>query len=202
MTVSQSRPQNILRVDASMRRQDSTSRSLTDALLQKLQADAPADVTVRDLADGIPFVDDAWIGANFTAEEERSASQRSALSQSDSLVAELKAADILVIGTPIYNFGPPAALKAWIDMIARARLTFTYTPDGPKGLLEGKTAYIVVASGGTPIGADFDFATGYLKFALGFVGIDDVRFIDASALNQRGEAAVEAAQAEIAAIAA
>lgn len=188
-------PKNVLRVDASMRRDGSVTRQLTDALVKAL---APADLRVRDLADGISFVDEAWIGANFTAPEERTAEQRSVLAYSDALVDELKAADSIVIGAPIYNFGVPAALKAWIDMIARARLTFAYTADGPKGLLEGKTAYIVVASGGTPVGAGIDFATDYLKFALGFVGIHDVRIIDASDQKTRGEQAAADALAEIA----
>jgi len=96
------------------------------------------------------------------------------------LVEELKAADTIVIGAPIYNFNIPAALKAWIDLIARARLTFKYGENGPVGLLKNKKAYIVMASGGVPIGSAMDFASGYLQHVLAFVGITDVTIIDAS----------------------
>ena len=104
-----------------------------------------------------------------------------------------------MIGLPIYNFGVPAAVKAWVDLIARARRTFKYTENGPEGLLTGKTAYIVVASGGTSVGTDIDFATDYMKFALGFVGIRDVRIIDASAHLQDLDEALARARADIAA---
>ncbi len=86
----------------------------------------------------------------------------------------MQAADTLVIGLPIYNFGVPAALKAWVDQVARAGVTFRYTETGPKGLLTGKRAIIAVASGGTEAGSDVDFATGYIRHVLGFIGITDV----------------------------
>ena len=139
-----------------------------------------------------------WVAANFTDEAERSDAQKAELALSDTLVEELIAADILVIGTPIYNFGIPAALKAWIDMVARARMTFHYTANGPEGLLTGKKAYILVASGGTEIGSEIDFATGYLRHVLGFIGITDVTFIAADQQMVKGQAAVEAALQEIA----
>jgi hypothetical protein len=97
-------------------------------------------------------------------------------------VAELKAADTLVIGLPIYNFGVPAALKAWVDQVARAGVTFKYSEYGPKGLLEGKRAIVAVASGGTEAGSDIDFATGYIRHVLGFIGITDVEFVTADRL--------------------
>jgi len=97
-------------------------------------------------------------------------------------------ADVLVIGVPIYNFGIPAALKAWVDMVARARLTFRYTEQGPEGLLRVKRAYLVVASGGTAAGSAVDFATGYLRHVLGFLGIDDVEIIAADRAQVRGPA--------------
>ncbi|MDH3266802.1 MAG: NAD(P)H-dependent oxidoreductase, partial [Gammaproteobacteria bacterium] len=128
----------------------------------------------------------------------RDAAQREALAFSDRLVAELQHADAIVIGAPIYNFNIPAALKAWIDMIARARVTFRYTDNGPKGLLEGKKAYIVVASGGVKIGSKADFATPYLRHALAFVGITDVEFIGAEQLNSRAQEAIDAARVRIA----
>jgi FMN-dependent NADH-azoreductase len=131
--------------------------------------------------------------------DQRSAAQRAALAESDALVAELAAADLLVIGVPIYNFGVPAALKAWVDMVARARLTFRYTENGPEGLLRGKRAYLVVASGGTAVGSEIDFATGYLRHVLGFLGIEDVQIIAADRGSLRGERdAVDAALGQIA----
>ena len=189
----------VLEVTASGRTAGSASRKLTQDLIAALQ-DRHGDVQTvrRDLSKGMPFVDAAWIEANFTAEESRTDGHREALAFSDSLVAELKDADILVIGTPVYNFSIPAALKAWIDMIARARLTFRYTENGPKGLLQGKKAYLVVATGGVPVGSAVDFATPYLKHALAFVGITDVEVIAADKLNSQAEESMDAARARIA----
>ncbi|MEO0399942.1 MAG: NAD(P)H-dependent oxidoreductase [Pseudomonadota bacterium] len=171
----------ILQVHSSGRREGSTSRRLSDAFVDGLTASGRAiDRTVRDLADGVPFVDDAWIGANFTPQEERSAEQSAVLATSDMFVREVQDADVIVIGAPVYNFSVPALLKAWIDQIARARVTFKYTENGPVGLLEGKKAVIVMASGGTAIGAPNDFSTDYLKYVLGFMGITDVSVIAAS----------------------
>ena len=155
-------------------------------------------MVVRDLAAGLPFVTEAWVGANFTDEADRSEDQKAALSLSDILVNELFAADTLVIGVPIYNFGVPAALKAWIDMIARARKTFHYTANGPEGLLTGKQAFIVIVSGGTQMGSEIDFATGYLRHILGFIGITDVTFIAADQQMVKGETAVSEALQQIA----
>ena len=101
----------------------------------------------------------------------------------------MKAADVWVIATPIYNFGVPASLKAWIDQIARARLTFRYTEQGPQGLLQGKKVYILVATGGTEVGSAIDFATPWLKFVLGFLGITDIEVIAADRGMARGAAA-------------
>jgi FMN-dependent NADH-azoreductase len=191
----------VLRVDSSARRDGSVTRRVADALIEQLEmSEGPLDVTLRDLAVTLPmFVDAAWVDANFTPAEQRSAAQRVALVESDTLVAELKAADVLVIGVPIYNFGIPATLKAWVDMVARARLTFRYTENGPVGLLRGKRAFLVVASGGTAVGGEIDFATGYLRHVLGFLGIDDVEIVAADRLMPRGEeAALEEAQRRIA----
>ncbi|MGB5258021.1 MAG: NAD(P)H-dependent oxidoreductase [Woeseiaceae bacterium] len=190
---------NVLEVTASGRSMTSASRRLSQDLINALEDRFGTVQTVRrDLRAGIPFVDEAWIEANFTAEESRTAKHREALALSDSLVAELKEADVLVIGVPMYNFNIPASLKAWVDMIARARLTFRYTEDGPKGLLEGKKAYIVVATGGVPVGSPVDFATPYLKHVLGFIGIDDVEVIAADRLNSQADEAMDAARARIA----
>lgn len=172
---------HILRVDASMRNEGSVSRVLADKLVARL-ATADSTITERDLAKGIDLIDEAWIGANFTDPADRTDAQKATLAKSDALVQELREADTLVITAPVYNFHVPAALKAWIDMIARARETFRYTENGPEGLLTGKKAYIVVTSGGTVLGSEYDFISGYLRHVLGFIGITDVSFIDSSGL--------------------
>lgn len=192
-------PLNVLELAASGRKDGSVSRMLSADLIAALEErHGSIDLARRDLGADLPFVDEAWINANFTAPEERSAEQRSVLADSDALVGELKAADVLVIGAPIYNFGVPAALKAWIDMVARARLTFRYTENGPRGLLEGKKAYVIVASGGVPVGSAVDFATPYLRHALGFIGIEDVEVIAADQLNSKADESIDAARARIA----
>jgi FMN-dependent NADH-azoreductase len=189
----------ILEVSASGRRGDSVSRMLSNDIIEALETrEGVVEVVRRDLARGIPLVDERWIQANFTPEEERSRDQREALAVSDSLVEELQAADVIIIGSPIYNFGVPAALKAWIDMIARARKTFRYTSNGPEGLLKGKKAYVVIASGGVPVDSPADFATPYLRHALKFVGITDVDVIAATQLNSRGDDSVDEARMQIA----
>ncbi|WP_299473423.1 NAD(P)H-dependent oxidoreductase [uncultured Roseibium sp.] len=173
----------ILHINASARKNNSVTRELTDTLVKNLvEKDQETKVLNRDVSQGIPFLDEDWVGANFTDPADRSAEQRLKLSLSDTLVNELKSADTIVIGTPIYNFSVPAALKAWIDQIARARETFKYTENGPVGLLEGKKAFVVVASGGTKVGSEIDFAATYLKHVLGFVGINDVSIIAADQL--------------------
>jgi FMN-dependent NADH-azoreductase len=189
----------ILEISASGRYDGSISRLLSGELINALETrEGEVSVSRRDLANGIPLVDEAWISANFTPEDERTNEQKNTLRPSDELVAELKAADVVVIGSPIYNFGIPAALKAWVDMIARARLTFRYTSDGPEGLLKGKKAYIVIASGGVPVDSPVDFATPYLRQALKFVGIIDVEVIGADQLNSRAEDSIDAARMRIA----
>lgn len=185
-----SQSKTVLHIDASARKSGSSSRALSSALVEKL---APDEVISRDVADGIPFVTEEWVNANFIDEAERSDEQKAVLAGSDALVDELVAADTLVIGVPIYNFGIPASLKAWIDMIARARKTFQYTPHGPEGLLTGKKAYILMASGGSEVGSDIDFASGYLRHVLGFVGITDVTIIAADQQMMKGEVSLEQA---------
>ena len=189
----------ILQVSASGRRADSVSRMLSNELIEALEArEGSVEVARRDLSEGIAHVDEPWIAANFTPEEERTRDQREALSASDALVEELQAADVIVIGSPIYNFGVPAALKAWIDMIARARKTFRYTSDGPEGLLKDKKVYLVIASGGVPVDSDVDFATPYLRYILNFVGLSDVDVIAADQLISRADESIDAARVRIA----
>ena len=197
-------PRHILRIDSSMRYNGSHSRHLTDQVIERLRAaDPDIRVTVRDLAEtAVRFVDETWIGANFTAADDRTDDQKAALAQSDRLIEELRAADTIVIGVPVYNFSIPAALKAWIDLIARARETFRYSEEGPVGLLEGKRAILVYTSGGVAEGSEADFATPYLRFILGFVGITDVETIDAGQLMFEETEKLEAARARIDALAA
>ena len=189
----------ILEVSASGRRAGSVSRQLSNEIIEALETrEGAVELLRRDLGDGVAFVDERWIEANFTPEEDRTGDQRATLSASDALVEELRAADVIVIGTPIYNFGVPAALKAWIDMIARARKTFRYTANGPEGLLKGKKAYVVVASGGVPVDSPVDFATPYLRHALKFVGITDVEFIGARGADRGNQESLDEARARIA----
>lgn len=164
----------LLRIDASARREGSRSRALLDTLEARL---APAEIVRRDLADGAPLIDAGWIAARDKAEKDRGSADRAALAWSDAAIAELVAADTVAIGLPVYNFGPPAALKAWIDQIARPRVTFRYMSGGPVGLLKGKRAFVAFAAGGTRFGSPIDFASGYMRHVLGFVGIDDVHFV-------------------------
>lgn len=172
-------------INSSGRNKDSLTRQLTARVLQNIKHQHPGvTVTERDLAGGMPFVSEQWIGANFTAADQRSADQLKTLDDSDILVAELQRADWIIIGSPIYNFGVPAVLKAWVDQVARAQLTFRYTEQGPEGLLNNKQAILAMASGGVPIGSAMDFATPYLQQVMGFLGITDVQVLDASQHNE------------------
>ena len=180
----------VLNIQASARHDGSVTRQLSDKILTKIAAD---QTITRDLATGLPLLDAAWLAANFTLADDRTDVQRETLALSDSLITEIKQADTIVIGSPVYNFSVPAVLKAWIDQIARVGVTFKYTPDGPVGLLSGKRAIIVIASGGTPVGSDIDYASGYLKHIMGFIGITDVTIIAADALGNDADAKIAAA---------
>ena len=172
---------NALIVHSSGRNQDSVTRRITGEVAAQLKTQYPELAFKElDLAQGMPFVNEQWIGANFTSAEQRSAEQHVALEQSDALVSELQMADWLIIGSPIYNFSVPAVLKAWVDQVARAKLTFRYTEQGPEGLLKNKKALLVMASGGVTIGSEMDFATPYLQQMMGFLGIKDVQVLDAN----------------------
>ncbi|WP_146584979.1 FMN-dependent NADH-azoreductase [Puniceibacterium confluentis] len=190
---------HVLRIDASARHEGSVSRSLTEKVITRL---SPAKITERDLSDVLPLIDATWIGANFTPADDRSPEQKATLDLSDALIAEVQTADTLVIGLPIYNFGVPAGFKAWIDLIARAGVTFKYTETGPQGLLSGKRAILAVASGGTEVGSSYDFATGYVRHVLGFIGITDVSVVAADRLMVDADASHKAANDQIAALAA
>ncbi|WP_026479888.1 FMN-dependent NADH-azoreductase [Ahrensia sp. 13_GOM-1096m] len=187
----------ILSIQSSARHENSHSRDLSKELIAKLNKSGNFDVQERDLTQTIPHVNEKWLGANWTPKADRNAEQKAHLELSDKLVEQLKAADVLVIGAPIYNFSVPAALKAWIDMVCRAGDTFKYTETGPKGLLEDKKAYVVIASGGVPVDSPYDFATPYLRQVLGFIGITDVEIIAADGLVANEAASLAKANAEI-----
>ncbi|TNJ41127.1 FMN-dependent NADH-azoreductase [Phaeobacter sp. B1627] len=191
--------QTVLHIDSSARLTGSVTRDLTAQVVERLGA---KEVIRRDLATPLPLLDEAWVGANFTPADQRSDAQKATLALSDSLVAELQSADTIVIGAPIYNFTVPTTLKAWIDQVARAGLTFQYTENGPEGLLTGKRAILVVASGGVAAGSDADYASRYLRHMLGFIGITNVDIVaaDQQALDPDGSA--KKAQDEIAGLAA
>ena len=184
----------VLNIQASARHDGSVTRQLSDKILTEIAAD---QTITRDLATGLPLLDAAWLAANFTLADDRTDVQRETLALSDTLITEIKQADTIVIGSPVYNFSVPAVLKAWIDQIARVGVTFKYTPDGPVGLLSGKRAIIVIASGGTPVGSDIDYASDYLKHIMGFIGITDVTIIAADALGNDADAKIAAANDDI-----
>ncbi|MEM8615754.1 MAG: NAD(P)H-dependent oxidoreductase [Pseudomonadota bacterium] len=187
----------LLRLDSSARLEGSQSRALAKRLTKRLSS-PDTRIIVRDLAaNPLPAVDAAWIEANFSPDDQRTPVQRAILSQSDALIEELEAADIIIIGVPIYNFGVPSGLKAWIDLVARARRTFRYTDAGPEGLLVGKRAILIVASGGTKADSEMDFATPYMRHALGFLGIHDVEVVAADQLMIQAEHSIAVAHAEI-----
>jgi FMN-dependent NADH-azoreductase len=175
----------LLHLDSSPLYGRSVSRQLTDAFVSQWKASHP-DGTVldRDLnATSIPPIDAAWIGAVYTPEEARTPQQKELLSLSDSLIAELQQADEYVVGVPMHNFGVPSVLKLWVDQIARAGKTFSYAGGTPKGLLLGKKATFIVATGGiydaqTQM-ASFNFVEPYLRSLFGFLGLTDVTFLTA-----------------------
>ncbi len=186
--------QTILHIDASARIGGSVTRQLSAKIVDKLGADK---VRHRDLTESLPHLTADWLAANWTEAEARDSLQQDTLALSDALIAELRDADTIVIGVPIYNFGVPAALKAWIDLVCRAGETFRYTQDGPVGLLESKRAVIAIASGGTQVGSEIDFASGYLTHIMGFIGITDVQIVSADRVMARGDEAVADGTAQI-----
>ena len=173
-------PMKILRVDSSAKTENSESRRLTDRIIDGLKTNGKSlDVTVRDLNESLPQVNTAWIEANNTPSDDQTDEHKKTLALSNTLVGEIEAADTLIIGVALYNFSITASLKLWIDLVCRARKTFAYVDGSPKGLMTGKKAIICFASGGTPFESNIDFASGYLRHILGFIGITDVTFISA-----------------------
>lgn len=191
----------VLRIDSSARLTNSVSRDLVTAIVDKFEN---AKVITRDLAaNPLPQIDEGFVTiTKDTPADELSDNQRHMLALSGELIDELKAADTIVIGLPVYNFGVPAALKAWIDLIARAGVTFNYTEAGPVGALTGKRVIIAMASGGTEANSAIDYATPYLKHVLGFLGMSDVELVHADRLAFDAEGTIKSAQDQVAALAA
>jgi len=172
----------ILQLNSSLFSDGGQSSTLANELVAGLREQG-ASVIRRDLAaDPVPHLDAERFGAFATAKEKRSAKQEQIAAYSDRLIAELKRADILVIGLPMYNFGLPSTLKAYFDHIARAGITFKYTDKGSVGLLTGKKAYVVAARGGFYVGKPSDTQTAYVRDFLAFLGITDVEFVYAEGL--------------------
>ncbi|MFX1673395.1 NAD(P)H-dependent oxidoreductase [Paraburkholderia sp. A2WS-5] len=181
----------ILQINSAARSQGAQSTLLVNELTNKLQQSNPgAKVVARNLqAEPLPHLDDAVLGAFFTPAEQRTPEQQAIAARSEALIAELQAADVIVIGAPMYNFGISSQLKTYFDWIARAGITFQYTANGPVGLVTGKKVYVVSARGGKYHGTPNDSQTPYLKSFLGFLGMTDVSFIYAEGLNMGPDAA-------------
>lgn len=176
----------LLKIDVSPRGDYSVSRKLGNQFLEHFQQVHPGTtVVVRDLATTvIPFVDLPWIGAAYTPEAARSPEHKAALRLGDEFIAEIKAADHILLTTPMYNFAVPAALKAWIDHVVRVGVTFKTTPEGAYvGLIEGKKVTVIIASAGAYAAGSpaesYNAEKPYLKQIFGFIGISDVTFVDA-----------------------
>ena len=180
---------NVLIIESSARQQGSFSRQLTQQFISQWQAAHPTDqVTVRDLAlHPVPHLDANLLGGWMKPEAQRSADEHASLKRSDELTDELLAADVLVLAAPMYNFAIPSTLKAWLDHVLRAGVTFKYTETGPQGLLTGKKAYVLTARGGIYAGSTADHQEPYLRQVMAFIGIHDVTFIHAEGMNLGGD---------------
>lgn len=194
----------ILRIDSSIKGPYSVTRKLTDKIVAHLVAHHPAATVVsRDASANLPQIDGTWVGAAYTPADARSADQSAALALSDTLIAEVKAADVIVIAAPVYNFGITGPLKNWIDQVVRVNETFKYTATGPVGLVEHAPRVIVAyAAGGVPLGSGYDLATPYIRQVLGFMGVTNIEFVSAEGTSVDEAAAVARADAQIAALAA
>ena len=201
---------NILQINSSARSwangQGSQSTRLANELVEQLRAANPdASLTLRDLtAKPHPALDESALGALFTPAEARSAEQHARVALDHALIDEVQAADVIVIGVPMVNFGITSQLKNWIDAIAKAGVTFKYTATGPVGLIQGKKVYAVLTRGGVYRDQPHDTQVPYLRQTLGFLGITDLEFIYAEGLAMGPDAeakALTAARAEIARVA-
>jgi FMN-dependent NADH-azoreductase len=182
---------NILQINSSARTQGSQSTVLANELTTRLLGVNPgASVTLRDLAvTPHPVLDEAALHALFTPADARTPAQAERAALDDALIAEIQAADAVVLGVPMYNFGVPAQLKNWIDAIAKVKVTFAYTDKGPQGLLTGKKVYVALTRGGQYRNTPADTQVPYLKTVLGFLGMTDIEFFYAEGLNMGPDAA-------------
>ncbi len=175
----------VLVIESSARKEGSVSRQLTVEFLANWKSAHPDDeVVMRDLAEHpVPHLDMDLLGGWSKPAEQQSEAEKTALARSEQLTAELLGADVLVLAAPMYNFAIPSTLKAWLDHVLRAGVTFKYTEQGPQGLLSGKRAFVLTARGGLYSGTPLDHQEPYLRQALGFIGIHEVSFIHAEGLN-------------------
>src|SRR5881296_4388978 len=192
----------LLQIRSSIFSNGGQSSRLAERFVARWRASNPGGrVIVRDLAkEPVPHLDAARFGAFLAKPEERTPAQQAVVDYSDALIDELKRADVIVLGLPMYNFGVPSTLKAYIDHIARAGATFKYTDKGPVGLLTGKKAYVFATRGGLYAGTPLDTQTAYVRDFLRFLGIADVEFVYAEGLAigaERKAAALSEAQRAI-----
>lgn len=189
----------VLSISASVQGEDSISRGLAQSFLDNEHVKSKTELVItRDVSkNDIDLVTGAHVGAFYTPKDERSEEQNALLAQSDELLEELKAVNTLVIATPMYNFSVPASLKAWVDMICRVGETFRYTENGPEGLLNIDTMYLVVATGGVPVGSPVDFLVPFMKQIASFVGVKNIEVIAADATNANREEALERANEQL-----
>ena len=187
----------IYQIDSSARKEGSTSRALAKKLLDKIKK--PEDeVVYRDLNDEMIFISNLTESGMKIPEGEQTEQHKKMFEMSDKLVMELKESDIIIISVPIYNFGPPATLKAWSDLAARVGETFRFKQNGRReGLLKNKQAYLVITSGGTKLNSDEDFLTPWLKFILNFFGIEKVDVVSADQMALDYEKSIKDAEKQI-----
>jgi FMN-dependent NADH-azoreductase len=187
----------IYQIDSSARKEGSTSRALAKKLLNKIKK--PEDeVIYRDLDDEMVFVSGLTESGMKIEKKDQTEHHKKMFELSDTLVKELKESDIIIISAPIYNYGPPATLKAWSDLAARVGETFRFKPDGRReGLLKDKKAYLVITSGGTKLNSKEDFLTPWLKFILNFFGIEKVDTICADQMALDYEKSIKDAEKQI-----
>ena len=187
----------IYQIDSSARKEGSTSRALAKKLLDRIKK--PDDeVVYRDLDDEMVFVSGLTESGMKIDKKDQTEHHKKMFELSDTLVRELKESDIVIISAPIYNYGPPATLKAWSDLVARVGETFKFKPNGRReGLLKNKKAYLVITSGGTKLNSKEDFLTPWLKFILNFFGIEKVDIISADQMALDYEKSIKDAEAQI-----
>ena len=187
----------IYQIDSSARKEGSTSRALAKKLLNKIKK--PGDeIIYRDLDDEMVFVSGLTESGMKIDKKDQTDHHKKMFELSDKLVKELKESDIIIISAPIYNYGPPATLKAWSDLAARIGETFRFKPNGRReGLLKKKIAYLVITSGGTKLNSPEDFLTPWLKFILNFFGINHVEIVSADQMSLDYEKSIRDAEAQI-----